>query len=285
MISPLKFLIIDGYPKDSQDALQEAGMTLACELYANMLERYLPGSLYDILLPSDEGVVMPNKTELTQYSGILWTGCNLCINDTDNPSVFSQIELAKQVYEIGIPSFGSCWGLQIAVVAAGGEVEENPKGREMGIAKKIFLTEEAYNHPMYIGKSRVFDAFISHDDIVTQLPPGATLLSGNDFTEVQSAAVTYKKGTFWATQYHPEYNLHEMASLMVAREVKLTNFGFFEGHDDLVVYVDRLEKLFNRPDSKSLRWQLGIDDDVLSPSIRQCEFSNWINYLVLPYSK
>jgi len=282
MISPLNFLIIDGYPKKSRDALQEAGMELACKLYANMLERYLPGSLYDISLPSDEGVVMPGEEELKKYAGILWTGCNLCINDTDNPSVSNQIELAKLAYEIGIPSFGSCWGIQMAVVAAGGEVEENPKGREMGIAKKIVLTEAAYDHPMYIGKSRVFDAFISHDDMVTKLPPGAILLSGNDFADVQSVAVTHKKGTFWATQYHPEYNLHEMASLIVAREEKLTNMGFFEGHDDFAVYADRLEQLFNKPDSKSLRWQLAIDDDVLSPAIRQCEFSNWINQLVLP---
>jgi len=94
--------------------------------------------------------------------------------------------------------------------------------------------------------------------------------------------VTHKSGTFWATQYHPEYNLHEMARLIVAREKKLIAAGFFRGHEDLMDLVDRMEALAAEPDRKDLRWQLAIDDDVLSDSIRQCEFVNWLHKLVLP---
>ena len=46
--------------------------------------------------------------------------------------------------------------------------------------------------------------------------------------------------------------------------------------------VDRMEALAKEPERKDLRWQLAIDDDVLSDSIRQCEFVNWLNKLVLP---
>jgi GMP synthase (glutamine-hydrolysing) len=285
MTTLLRFLIIDGYSKHSRDELQDAGMKLAWELYADMLLQHLPQATYDVLLPSDPGVDMPSANYLHKYSGIIWTGCNLTIYDTANPNVTSQIELAKNAYEIGIPSFGSCWGIQMATVAAGGQVEANPKGREMGLARKVHQTHAAHNHPMFEGKPRVFEGFVSHDDMVTKIPAGATLLAGNSFAPVQALAVTHKNGTFWATQYHCEYNLYEVARLIVAREKKLVAAGFFKGHEDLMDLVDRMEALAKEPDRKDLRWQLAIDDDVLSDSIRQCEFVNWINKLVLPLCK
>ena len=228
METMLHFLIIDGYSKASRDDLEAAGMQFAWKLYGDMLQRNLPEAEYDVLLPSDSGVKMPEQKELEKYSGILWTGCNLTIYDEENSSVSKQIKLAKLCYEIGIPSFGSCWGLQISVVAAGGKVALNPKGKEMGLARKIRLTGEGENHPLFKGKPPVYEAYISHDDMVTEIPEGGVILAGNDFTPVQALAVTHKKGTFWSVQYHPEYNLHEMACLIIAREEKLINQGFYK---------------------------------------------------------
>jgi GMP synthase (glutamine-hydrolysing) len=216
------------------------------------------------------------------YDGILWTGCNLTIYHLDDVRVTRQIEFAQKSYEVGTPGFGTCWGIQMAAVAAGGEVRMNPRGREMGIARKIRLTAEGLQHPMLEGKPPLFNAFISHLDEVTQLPPGAVLLASNDFTRVQAIEVKHKKGTFWAAQYHPEYDLHEMARLIVAREPKLVAESFFRNHEDLLQYVDKLETLARNPGRKDLRWQLDIDDDVLSDQVRQVEFRNWINKLVLP---
>ncbi|MBW1813819.1 MAG: type 1 glutamine amidotransferase [Deltaproteobacteria bacterium] len=281
----LNLLIIDGYSKKSRDHLKLSGMTLAWELYANMLIQHLPSAKYDVLLPSDKETIMPSAKDLENYAGIIWTGCDLSINDLNNPSVVNQIALAKDAYETGINSFGSCWAIQIAVVAAGGEVKPNPKGREMGLARKIHLTDAALSHPMFEGKPPVFDAFISHDDMVTVLPPGSVLLAGNDYTHVQAMVITHKKGTFWATQYHPEYNLHEMAMLIVAREEKLINLGFFEKHEDLAEHVSKMETIFKDQTRKDLRWQLVIEDDVLDDDIRQREFINWLNNLVLPNLK
>jgi len=278
----LNFLIIDGYSKRSRDALEAAGMQMAWKLYADMLNFHIPSATYDVLLPSDSGVTNPSTNDLLKYAGVIWTGCNLSIFDTDNPSVKSQIELAKQIFEVGNPSWGSCWGVQMAAVAAGGEVKPNPKGREMGLARKVYLTSEALTHPMYTGKPSVFDAFISHDDIVTLIPPGGTLLASNDFAHVQALSVKHKNGIFWATQYHPEYDLHEMASLMIAREEKLTKAGFFKGKEDFPGFVEKLKELHQNPSKKELRWQLAIDDDVLDREIRQCEFTNWLNNLVKP---
>ena len=285
MSEPLRFLIIDGYPKPSREEFDIAGMGLAGQLYADLLLQHLPDATYDIFYSSDEGVNLPDKEGIQIYDAVLWPGCNLTVYHTDDWRVTKMIEVAKIAYEVGIPQFGSCWGVQMAVFAAGGEVKVNPKGREMGVARKIYLTEEGRKHPMYEGKPPVFDGFISHDDEITKLPEGALWLASNDFTRVQAVTVTHKKGIFWATQYHPEYNLHEMARLIVAREAKLIKHGFFKDHDDMLQYVEKMESLSSDPGQKHLRWQLGIDDDLISDSIRQCEFVNWLNKIVIPTRK
>jgi GMP synthase (glutamine-hydrolysing) len=277
----MRFLIIDGYPRESRDQFDEVGMRIAGKLYADMLLQYLPDAKYDIIFSSDPGIVLPDERELEAYDGLLWPGCNLTVYHTDDEMVIKMIELCSRAYEKGVPQFGSCWGIQLAVFVAGGEIKPNPRGREMGVARKIHLTPEGRNHPMYRGKPTVFDGFISHDDEITELPEGALWLATNEFTRVQAVSVTHKKGTFWATQYHPEYDLHEIARLTVAREEKLTRQGFFRDHDDLVRHVERLEALAAEPLRKDLRWQLAIDDDLLSDSIRQCEFANWLKYNVL----
>ncbi len=281
----LRFLIIDGYPKPSRDQFERVGMVLAGQLYANLLLRYLPTAEYDIFYSSDPGVQLPDEHGLKKYQGILWPGCNLTIYHDHDPRVKKMLDLVKLGYEIGVPQFGSCWAAQIAVYAAGGEVKANPKGREMGVARKIYLTEEGKAHPMYEGKPLVFDHFISHDDEITKLPPGAVRLAGNDFTSVQAVSVKHKKGVFWATQYHPEYSLYDIARLIVAREEKLTREGYFKNHQDVETYVNNLEEIYRNPNRKDLRWQHNIDDDVLSDSIREREFANWLKKQVINSSQ
>jgi GMP synthase (glutamine-hydrolysing) len=283
MPSVLRFLIIDGYPKASRDEFDVVGMKHAWLLYAEMLKKYLPEANYSVWFPSDNPIP-PDGEGPEHYQGILWTGCNLTIYHADDVRVTRQLEFARKSYEVGTPGFGTCWGLQMAAAAAGGEVRPNPRGREMGIARKIRLTPEGMRHPFLEGKPLVYTGFISHLDEVTQLPPGGTLLASNDFTSVQAIAVEHQKGAFWATQYHPEYDLHEVARLILAREPKLLSERFFQGHDALVEYVEKLEVLFRDPSRKDLRWQLDIDDDVLTDQVRQVEFRNWINKLVLPHA-
>ncbi len=283
MKGTLRFLIIDGYPRKSREEFDRAGMKHAWRLYAEMLHRHLPGAFYRVWLPSDLARP-PQGLGPGHYDGILWTGCNLTIYHLREKRVTCQIEFAKRAYAAGTPGFGSCWGVQMAVVAAGGEVAPNPLGREMFLARRIRLTARGRRHAMMAGKPEVYNGFISHLDEVTRLPRGAELLAGNDFTRVQALAVRHKKGVFWGLQYHPEYDLHEMARLIVARESKLVPEGFFSGHRDLAAYVKRLEALHKNPGRKDLRWQLDIGDDVLSPDVRQLEFSNWLKKVVLPAS-
>jgi len=285
MSKKLKFLILDGYSKPSRDQFIECGVSLAGELYSELLLRHLPEAEFDIVYTSDPETKVPGVDELKSYDAIIWPGCNLTVYHDHDERVTRMVNLAKAGFEIGLPQFGSCWAAQLAVYVAGGEVKPNPKGREMGVARKVFLTDEGKKHPMYEGKKEVFDGFISHDDMITRLPEGATSLASNDFTEVQAVEVVHKKGVFWSTQYHPEYNLYEIARLIIAREDRLTREGYFKNHEDMLKYVEDLETIYKDPSRKDLRWKLAIDGDLLNDDIREKEFSNWIKKQVIPNSK
>jgi len=108
------------------------------------------------------------------------------------------------------------------------------------------------------------------------------LLASNDFTRVQSVSVTYQGGTFWGLQYHPEYDLHEMARLTWCRIPKLMSLGFFRTREDGEAYVDLLETLHQDPSRYDIAWKLGIDADIMNEEVRRTEVRNWINRLVIP---
>ena len=143
-----RYLVIDGYIQEARKQLVTGGASTAADLYCSMLIKCSPpGAECDILFPSDAGASFPSDHELAGYNGIAWTGCSLCLNDSHMPEVAKQIDLARRAYRARVPSFGSCWAAQIAVVAAGGQVQPNPNGREMGIARKIQLTPAGRSHP------------------------------------------------------------------------------------------------------------------------------------------
>ena len=133
-----------------------------------------------------------------------------------------------------------------------------------------------------IGKKECFDAFTSHDDEITVLPDTGKRLSGNEFTSVQSVAVSFDNSEFWAVQYHPEYDLHEMARLMFCRMEKLIKLNFFKSDHEALAYIDQLELLHNEPTRADIASKLKVKSDILDDSIRTIEVQNWINHLVLP---
>ena len=278
----VNLLVVEGYARESRDTLAQSGMALASDLYKSMLLSIAPNANVDIVTPADADSSLPSGAQLSSYDGVAMTGSNLSVLDCDNPSVRNQVDLQKAVFDEGVPSFGSCWALQIGTVAAGGEVRVNPKGREMGFARKVRVTEDGANHPLYKGKPPVFDSFASHEDEVVSLPPESTVLSGNHISSVQALEITSGKGAMWALQYHPEYDTGELASLIRCREERLIRMGFFSDAESLNEYADKLDLLREDPQRKDTAWELGIDTDILDPSVRQLEVRNWIEALVLP---
>ena len=277
-----RFLVLDGYPAEHRGPLAANGGTLAGDLYERMLQSCLPGCDVDILFPADADCALPSGQALHDYHGICWTGSSLTIHDEADDRVTRQIEFAEAGYEAAVPMFGSCWAAQMAVTAAGGKCAKNPKGREFGLARKIALNSAGQDHPMFRGKKPVFDGFTSHEDEVAELPEGAVLLASNDFSRVQAVDVSHKGGSFWAVQYHPEYDFNEVASLCRWRREALTKQGNFASLEDADQFIGKMQALHENPASSHLRWQLGVDGDVLNDAVRQQEVRNWIEVKILP---
>ncbi len=272
-------LVIDGYDKAGRDNLAKAGCTLAGTLYERMIKRFLPDANVTILHPADPDETLPTGMALSQFDAALWTGSSLTIYH-QTPDVTRQVDLARALYTAGTPSFGSCWALQIAALAAGGTCRLNPKGREFGIARKISLTNDGRAHPLYAGKAPVFDAFTSHFDDVESLPAGSVHLAGNHITPIQAAIVTHEGTPFWAVQYHPEYDLAELAALTRFRMDGLVESGYFPDHAAANSFVHDLETLHADPACKDIAWRLGIDQDVMDTNIRTLEVKNWVENIL-----
>ena len=91
-------------------------------------------------------------------------------------------------------------------MAAGGEVAFNPKGREVGFARKILLNEAGAKHPMFKGKAPVFDAPCIHYDEVIRLPESATLLAVGAALATIGATLSRRIGDKCATELSVAHN-------------------------------------------------------------------------------
>ena len=50
-----------------------------------------------------------------------------------------------------------CWGMQVAVTAAGGEVKKCERGAHRGIAHNIVINQNGLKHPIYKNKKKKFN--------------------------------------------------------------------------------------------------------------------------------
>ena len=144
---PLRLLFVDGNTPAHREGLRTAYGMAYGEAYAAEIAAIAPGIVSDICLPADEGANLPDGAGLESYDGIFLTGSALHIYEIE-PAVTRQVELMRAIYASGTPCFGSCWGIQVGSVAAGGTVTANPKGREVGFARRIAPTEAGRGHAL-----------------------------------------------------------------------------------------------------------------------------------------
>ncbi len=276
---PPRLLVVEGNTAAARARQVEAGGRTLSDGYADLLRRLAPGAVVDICYPADPGANLAIGG-LEGYDGVAITGSALNVYD-GGPEIERQIELTREVLKSGTPLFGSCWGLQLITVAAGGAVRANPKGREIGIGRRIAVTPAGRGHPMYAGKSSVFDAITVHLDEVETLPPGTTVLATNAQSDVQAAEIRHDGAVAWGVQYHPEFTLADIAVVIRRYGSRIIREGFFADLAARDAYTADLEALGRAPD-KALAWRYGIDASVLDDAVRTTEIANWIAHQVLP---
>ncbi len=123
------------------------------------------------------------------------------------------MDVFRELYAMGKPTFASCWGFQAFSKSLGGEVVTDLKQAEIGTLE-FELTEAGKNDPVFGPLGVRFHAQIGHQDIVVQLPPDAIRLCST--TRVQNQAFTFPGKPIYGTQFHPEIEYSDFVKRLVA---------------------------------------------------------------------
>ncbi len=271
----MNILIVDGNEREASARYTDMGMDTQYEVYKKVLNNLSANNLNILIVhPAINDNFLPKGISLDDFDGIAWTGSLLNIYDMTTPIV-NQIELAKKLFTKKNKIFGSCWGLQVLITAAGGKIRKNPKGLEAVVAREIVINKAGINHAMYKGKDRVFDAFCWHYDDTETLPSNAKILASNQKSEVQSVAFDINDSNIWAVQYHPEFDPLWIAGLMKQREeilLKESAFSKKKYFDEELNFFSNYKNLDNKNNNEK-------NKDLINIKKHTLELSNWIEQL------
>ncbi len=274
----LSFLVVEGNTAEAREEYRAGFGQTSGESYAETLRWLAPGAECEIVLGADAGAAP--ALALDAYDAVVFTGSALNLYD-GLPESLRQVEFARAVFRARTPAFGSCWGLQVATAAAGGTVFKNPRGREIGLARSVALSEAGRSHPLLAGRPPAFEALCSHLDIVAP-PPGAVVLAANAMAPVQAAEIVHDGGRFWGVQYHPEFSFAEIAAIIERRAGALAREGFAPDAEAARDHARELRALDEPSPPPGLAWRLGVGAAALTREARTLELANFINAWVRP---
>ena len=112
-------------------------------------------------------------------------------------------KLDAEIYELGVPIFGICYGVQLIAQQLGGEVARGGKGeygraimRRIAGAKSTLLTDSI------VGPSQDLTVWMSHFDAVTRVPEGFVATAATP--DAPMAVIECVARKIWGVQFHPE---------------------------------------------------------------------------------
>jgi len=261
-MSILKLLIVEGNTKEENSNFNKAGCVPQSENFTQHVKIFEPNCKIDIVEPGDDSVISKIITSLKKYDGIILTGSTLRIDDESN-EVKKHINFAKTCFKHEKKIFAACWGLQVAVTAAGGKCRVAPSGPHVGIAYNIELTNEGKKHKLYSSKPHKFTTPAFNYDEVEIPPSNAVLLASNKINKFEALHFTVGNSEIWGLQYHPEIPYDYMIKLIKYRSKKLIDNKSFKDETEINHHISLIDK------AKVL-----LKDD-----IRLLELKNWLNYL------
>ena len=156
-----------------------------------------------------------------------------------------------------------CWGMQVAVTVAGGEVKKSLNGPHRGIAHDIKINANGSKHPLYKKKNKKFNTPAFNFDEVVTLPQGATLLSSNPINKVMGVHFNAGVSNIWGIQYHPEITYQKMISLIHFRKDRLLEKKAFLDQLEIDKHVKIIEE----------------EDKISNKDARMRELENWLEFI------
>ena len=140
-------------------------------------------------------VVLPCSSSIDQIRkhspvGIILSGGPASVYDKDAPTA------DPQIFTLGVPVLGICYGLQFMAHALGGKVLA-AKHREYGHAQ----VEVIEDSELFCGLPRSLEVWMSHGDEALELPSGFKLIAKSPSAV---AGIENAEKKLYAVQFHPE---------------------------------------------------------------------------------
>lgn len=262
----MHLLVAEGNPREIWEERVANGGFSYHKRFLSMLRILQPTATVEIAFPADRDSTLPSIKQLRKFDGILWTGSSLFVNDP-SPAVEQQLTFVKDIFRSTVPLYGSCWGMQLAAVVAGGKVDRCPNGREFGITDPIKLTKSGKIHPFFQGRENDFQALTVHLDEVIVAPEDAVVLASNDHSAVQAFTINSKKINFFGVQYHPEFSVDDMAYISRKILKALVEERLFNSEEEVNNFALKLENKNSLPES------------VTNYSLHTQEVKRWLDHI------
>ena len=142
-----KILIVEGNLREENQNFSTSGIQTHTQSLQDSIANFTNELDMDVVNPSSDEDIDKKANELNKYDGLIWGGSSLNIYN-DTPEIRRQIQFMKECQKKVKNILAICWGMQVAVTAAGGEVKK-AEGSHIGIANEITINENGLNNPIY----------------------------------------------------------------------------------------------------------------------------------------
>ena len=132
-----------------------------------------------------------DKIKAMNPKGIILTGGPNSCYEEEAPTY------SKELFELGIPVLGLCYGAQLMMHVLGGKVEKAPV-REYG--KTLVYTDTG--SPLFADVEKETICWMSHFDYISQVAPGFSIVAHT--ADCPIAAAQSDSSKLYAIQFHPE---------------------------------------------------------------------------------
>ena len=140
-----------------------------------------------------------------QPKGLIFTGGPNSVYDPASPHI------GKEVFQLGIPVLGICYGCQLMAYTLGGTVS----AAEKATAREYGKTTTHYNTASPLFEQETGISWMSHGDYISCPPEGFEITATTAVCPV--AAMENKEKKFYGVQFHPEVNHTENGQQMLSR--------------------------------------------------------------------
>jgi len=237
----LNILIVEGNLREENDSFTKVGIQTHTESLKQSLGHFTNDITYDVVNPSSDKNIQLIKNKLEKYHGLIWGGSSLNIYN-NTPEIKKQIDFMKECQKKVKNILAICWGMQVAVTAAGGEVKKAGLSH-IGIANEITISKDGFNNPIYKNKLKKFNSPAFNFDEVIKLPDKGVCLASNNINKIQSLYFETLGSKILGLQYHPEITYEKMINLIKFRKERLIkDRKVFKDEDEVQSHITLIKK-------------------------------------------